>query len=403
MLDKHMGENTRCGILLAADYRAPQSGNFIASLLDLADSVKSLGWDTVFLFPKQPDDCIWVKWIERLGFKICFLDNNTPTQETLSIVKELIDLYRIRLVHLHFGYLERFFLHNHKHLKVELIIHDHFDFVSTLGQIRQRLSTMRRAALYSCANVYCISVMKKKDNWYWLMGRKHHGYIFNGLSLQRAEKDNASIDERRKEIGISSGEKIALFLGWDHLRKGLDIAIRAVENYRKNDPRLKLGVIGAGCNGKPDERTEVFLRERGIDPRSNAIIYMHSYEDIFALNRAVDCFISSSRAEAFSYGILEAISQNTPVVVSDIDGTSWCWEYSNCFRYPVEDPIACADALSKAISLGRKQSNAGEFVKKFSSLEWTQKIIAVYRQMLEGNAGRHCRNTMPPAQTELGQ
>ena len=96
-----------------------------------------------------------------------------------------------------------------------------------------------------------------------------------------------------------------LFLGWDMLRKGLDVAIKAVEAYRKTDPSLKLGVIGVGSNGKPSERAEQFLRSRGVDPNTEAVIYMHSYEDIFALNRAVDCYISSSRAEAYSYGILE--------------------------------------------------------------------------------------------------
>lgn len=382
-----MPENTRpnplaCGVLMAADYNAPQSGNFIASLLDLADAVKAEGGQTVFLFPAQKDGCTWVEWIRSRGFPIRFLDAGMSSAEKLSVVKELIDSYQIRIVHLHFGFLDSLLLPAHESLGVELVIHDHFDFVSNLSQVRQRLSTMKKAAMYRRFNAHCISVMEKKNRWYWLAGKNRHSFIINGLSLQRAEQDSLSAEERRREIGLQEGEKIALFLGWDLLRKGLDIAVKAVEIFRKTDPSLKLGVIGASNDGKPSERTEAFLRERGIDPFSDAIIYMHSYEDIFALNRAVDCYISSSRAEAFSYGILEAISQNTPVVVSDIAGTSWCWDYDNCFRYPVEDPQACAQALERAIARGRAPSNCEEYVRRFGNAVWTQKILSVYRQML---------------------
>lgn len=383
MLQKNPRDTLSCGILVAAGYNAPQSGNFIASLLDLAEAVKEQGGQTVFLFPVQRDGCTWVEWIKSRGFRVCFLENGKTPAEKIAAVKELIALYSIRLVHLHFGYLESLLLPIHESLGVELVIHDHFDFVSNLSQVRQRLSTMKKAVLYRRYHAYCISVMEKKNRWYWPAGKNRHSFIINGLSLHRAERDELSAEERRREIGLRDGEKVALFLGWDLLRKGLDIAVKAVEIYRKTDPSLKIGVIGAGSDGKPSQRTEEFLRERGVDPYSDAILYMHSYEDIFALNRAVDCYVSSSRAEAFSYGILEAISQNTPVVVSDITGTSWCWGYDNCFRYPVEDPVACAEMLSMAIARSRAPSNYQEFVRQFSNEIWTKKILSVYRQVLD--------------------
>lgn len=382
MFQKDTGAPLSCGILVAADYNAPQSGNFIASLLDLAEAVKEQGGQTVFLFPKQKGDCRWVDWIKEREFPVYFLENEKTPAEKIAAVKDLIARYHVRIIHLHFGYLESLLLPVHESLGVELVIHDHFDFVSNLSQLRQRLSTMRKAALYRRYHAYCISVMEKKNGWYWLSGKKRHSFIINGLSLQRAEQDPLSVEERRREIGLRDGEKLALFLGWDLLRKGLDVAVKAVEIYRKTDPSLKIGVIGAGSDGKPSQRTEAFLRERGVDPYSDAIIYMHSYEDIFALNRAVDCYISSSRAEAFSYGILEAISQNTPVVVSDITGTRWCWGYDNCFHYPVENPAACAEALRMALAQGRAPSNSEEYVRKFGNEVWTKKVLAVYRQVL---------------------
>ena len=369
-------------ILIAAEYRAPRSGNFIASLADLATAVKQHGGQTVFLFPAQKEPRGWAGWLEAQGFPVCFLEDEKTREEKLDFIRQLIIKYEISLIHIHFGYLESLLLTQHEALGTAIVIHDHFDFVTTLKQSRQRLSTMRRAVLYRRYHAYCISVMKKKDRWYWPAGRGRHFFIVNGLSLNRAEQDPLSVDERRREIGLKDGEKLVLFLGWDLLRKGLDIAVKAVELYRQTDPSLKLGVIGVGDDGKPSERAAQFLRERGIDPASEAILYMHSYEDIFALNRAVDCYISSSRAEAFAYGILEAISQNTPVVVSDIEGTSWCWQYTKCFHYSVESPEDCAKALTRALEAGKAPSNGSDLVDKYSNSVWVQQVIEVYKKAL---------------------
>ena len=375
-------EAGRKSILLAAEYRTPRSGNFIASLLDLAETLRESERNTVFLFPARKEGYPWADWLRAKGFSVFFLADEKTAEEKLAFVKNLVERYSVGVIHLHFGYLENLLLPVHNSLGTELVIHDHFDFVTTRGQLRQRLSTMRKALQYRKYNAYCVSVMEKKDRWYWLLGHKNHSFITNGLSLRRAEQDSLSVEERRKEIGLREGEKLVLFLGWDMIRKGLDIAIKAVELFRKSDPSLKIGVIGVGSDGKPSERAERFLRERGIDPFSDAILYMHSYEDIFALNRAVDCFISSSRAEAFSYGILEAISQNTPVVVSDIKGTSWCWDYTNCHVYAVEDPADCAKALKKALEQGRAVSNSRSFTERYSNRIWSSRIIEVYDRLL---------------------
>ena len=372
----------RRSILIAADYCAPRSGNFIASMLDLAEALRKDSRQAVFLFPSGAKQSPWAEWLSSHSFPVFFLKSKATEAETLAFIRELVTQHGICLIHLHFGLLVNQLLPVHKSLGVALVIHDHFDFVTTSSQIRQRLSVLKKALLYRRYGAYCISVMEKKDRWYWLMGKKHHSFIINGLSLRRAERDPLTKEERRQEIGVKAGEKLALFLGWDMERKGLDIAVKATELYRKNDPSLKLGVIGIGNDGKPSARAEQFLRSKGIDPYTDAVIYMHSYEDIFALNRAVDCYISSSRAEAFSYGILEAISQNTPVVVSDITGTSWCWEYTNAHRYSVEDPEDCAKALHEALQASRAPSNFEAIIAKYGNDVWCKRILEVYQQVL---------------------
>lgn len=369
-------------VLLSADYRSPQSGNFIASVLDLADWMQDKGSKLFFLFPQSSSDHGWVQWIRSRGYTVFFISDRISAQEKQSFFRKLIEDNQIRLIHTHFGFQTRFLLDNHKSFGVELLIHDHMDFTADGNPIKQRIMTMARAASYRLNDAYGISVMKKKDRYYWPAGRKRHWFIINGLSSKRANYDRFSIEERRKEIGLKENEKLVLFLGWDMYRKGLDLAIKAVEEYRKTDPTLKLGVIGVSSDGKPSDKAQQFLEQRGIDPNSDAIIYMHSYEDIFALNRAIDCYISSSRAEAFAYGILEAISQNTPVVVSNIAGTSWSWEYDKCFTYKTEDTEDCVRALRRAIAAGRSPSNYMELTRRYGNDVWCDRIAEIYQRIL---------------------
>lgn len=163
-------------------------------------------------------------------------------------------------------------------------------------------------------------------------------------------------------------------------RKGLDIAVKAVSKIRKTDPTMLLGIVGIGDPPNPD-RMKFILDTTGIDPESSWIRYLPSREDMFAYHRAADVYLSASRSEAFSYGILEAISQNTPVVVSDIKGTSWCHEYIKTVVYPTEDADACAEAIKKALSMGHDSSNAQDIVVSYSVQKWCDQMIEVYRDL----------------------
>lgn len=367
-------------ILIMADYRAPKSGNFLASQLELGIKVKQLGYSVVYVFPdNHSGGYSWVKWIEDNGFDVYLLDDNRSSDEKLVFLKKIVDDNKIGIIHSQFGYLTQLLRKRHNELgNVKVLFHDRMDFNETQSQVKQHIKTMAKAVIYRFNGVYNISVMKKKDSYYWPMGRNRHWYVPNGLSLKRAEKDELSRNERRQEIGIGENEKLFLFLGWDLNRKGLDIAVKGIEKCRQKGIPVRLGVIGAGIV-QPNERAVSFLTEKGINPYSDAIIYMHNYEDIFALNMASDGYLSSSRSEAFSNGILEAISQKSPVVVSNIVGTSWAWEYDNCFTYAVEDADQCADAIEKAVLNGRKSDNYQQIVEKYGIDVWCNRIITIYK------------------------
>ena len=370
-------------ILIMADYQAPMSGNFLASQLELGIRVRQLGYNVVYVFPdNHKGGYTWEKWLKDNGFNVYLIDCTKNDDEKLLQIKNITSSHGIGIIHSQFGFLTQLLRKRHNEIgNVKVIFHDRMDFSETQSQIKQHVKTMAKALMYRLNGVYNISVMKKKDNYYWPMGVDNHWYVPNGLSLIRAEVDELGREDRRKEIGIKEGEKLFLFLGWDLNRKGLDIAVKGIERCRQKNFPVKLGVIGAGI-GKPNERAVDFLTSKGIDPNTEAIIYMHNYEDVFALNRAADGYLSSSRSEAFSNGILEAISQKSPVVVSNITGTSWAWEYDNCHVYDVENPDDCAVAIEKALAKGRQSDNYQDILAKYSINVWCMRIIDIYKKVL---------------------
>ena len=68
-------------------------------------------------------------------------------------------------------------------------------------------------------------------------------------------------------------------------------------------------------------------------------------------------------------------------MVSDIVETKWCQEYSKAFVYSVEDPSKCAEAINKALSIGRNKSNYKDICEKYSIIHWCEQVVQVYESV----------------------
>ncbi len=365
-------------ILIAANYATPKSGNFIASLITLARKIRENGSNVYFVFPKRAD---WIEWFEKENFNVDIIDyENYSIDEQFCKLNELIKRYEIDIIHIHFGMFRQALVRNRSKIKsVKILVHDHMDLYVGANYFLQRMGFVFLSLVYAIKKITVITVNKQKKTNYFFLKRKW--FVPNGLSLERYVSYSMTREECRAKLGLAPEEKTCFLLGWDLKRKGLDIALKAVQRCREKDPTVVLGIIGAG-EGTPSDYAKAFIRnECGIDPDEPWIRYFDNFEDMFAVHRAIDIYISASRKEAFSYGILESISQNTPTVVSDIKGTKWASEYTNCHFYPVEDPDKCADAITKALQNGRRDSNYLDIIDKYSIDKWCNNIIEIYKKL----------------------
>lgn len=370
-------------VLIVADYRAPSSGNFIASLLELAERMRDAGNKTCFLFPDNgKGGYTWSKWLEANGFRVWLMNMDAGEDEKVAFLERIVFENKIDLIHSHFGLCHRILLTRRKDLhNVKVLFHDHMDFSPEGNLQKQKLRTLMWSALYQLKGVGVVSVMERKHKSYFLTSQKRRWYVPNGLSLRRNVPRELTREERRQQLGIAEDQKLCLFLGWDMYRKGVDIAVKAVAELRRRDPGVHLGLVGFG--DMPPEKSLQWIRERtGIEPVCDWIHFFPSTEDMFSCHRSADVYLSASRKEAFSYGILEAISQNTPVVVSDIEGTAWAQEYDKCLCYSVEDAHACANAIEVALIRREEQSNKDMLLERYGIDSWCQDMMKIFHLML---------------------
>ena len=368
-------------ILLAAEYSTPNSGNFIASLLELANRIREEGGNAIFLLNKaDPKRSPWILWLERNGYCVLGLNETKPLLEQfLSIVHD----YQIDIIHTHFSLCLGLLARNAREFpKTRIIIHDHMGLASSGHSFKLKLQLLFLSLYYRLKGIYVVSANREKGRYYAFC---RHWYVPNGLSLLRNTESNCSTQTAALNFWNETpepGEKRCLFLGWHPQWKGLDIAIRAVDLVRKHGVDMVLCVLGFG-NGMSEKNKNFIRSSTGISPDAPFIKYMKSEEDIFAVHRSMDVYLSASRTEAFSYGLLEAISQNVPVVVSDIPGTKWSNIYSKSFFYQVESPEQCAEALEQAITCRNAESNASDVVEQYSVERWIDRMMEIYQNGLK--------------------
>lgn len=372
-------------VLIAADYRTPCSGNFAASILELAERMRVAGNTVVFLFPDNgKGGYTWSQWMERRGFSVHLMNMDLSRDEKVAVLERIVCTHNIGLIHSHFGFCHRILVTCRKRLhNVKVLFHDHMDYSAEYSLQKQQFHTLLRSAIYRLHGIGVVSVMEKKHKGYRFVSPKCNWYVPNGLSLLRNVTQQVTREQLRENLGFSDKDKICLVLGYNKYGKGLDVAIKAVALCREKDSTIHLAVIGVGC--PPYESTVDWIQKMtGIATADcEWLHFLPSFEDIFTLQRSIDVFLSASRQEAFSYAVLEAISQNTPVVLSDVPGTKWACKYNKSFIYPVEDEKACADAIQRALNTGRIASNGGELVTQYSMDIWCNRMIEIYQKLLK--------------------
>ena len=346
-------------ILQICAYSAPYEGNFIKSLKALERCALEHGDETIYCFPKVNRNIDWCREIEM---------NHIVYYLPLSHARFLPKTYLM---------LKRIFKENPD----IAIAHSHFELYDTPLTLTAPKSVKIFWHLHDAIGTYLHGIYKYiwKIHYCWLSKRaillsvseKHKRVVIKlGFSSENAYYEPNAIDTERirQVVPDRKTDTDFLILGWDYIRKGVDLAEESIKLLSCN---VKLGVAGGNVN----EQTEI---------GRYSIVNVTPNNDINILFESTKCFLHISRAEGMSYALLEALYAGLPVIISNIEENMIAKNFPTAFIVKNEDVEEISSAMRSLISNDFKlsethvQKSRKMIEDNYSIQSWAERIFNDY-------------------------
>ncbi len=359
-------------VVFVADYAAHYQGNFLSSLNSFEKALRERGIEVEYVFPEKAP---FEKWGSDYTVRHVVHPCDFKPGSLAQTLRELMKDDEFTVVHTHFLSL-RSLIAIRKALKgcnCQVVFHEHMrlDWLSQGSPSTLLKKALYRRTLKDCKAVAVSSAVR--DDLVAVLGSSENVYLVkNAISFDRLDDSGD-----QKAEGYDSGRDILIF-GTHFMRKGVDIALRAMQI---SDCNLRLIVLATN-------KEDAISRLQQLDPSwQDYCVVRHVVQDISSVYRSVLCFISPSRSEAFGYAVAEAAYCGAQVIASDVPGQNTMKDIPNISWVAVDD----AAALSVAIETCLERSNTGSsllakqrvetkaYVKENYGLSsWVNEMLGVY-------------------------
>jgi len=361
------------------------AGTFVDAIVSLAAySRNHLHLETLCFFPHTARERKWLQIFEREKIHYAFV----PRKRSVAAeVRRFLKGFDPLIFHSHFSMYDlcppllKFFYSRSK-----IVWHYHNPTPSTLSQrlkdtVRFQLIARPFGASYIAVGdgVYrsLIDAGVRKDKLF---------LVHNGVDTQRFVANDDRRTRARLALNIADDKTTTfLMLGWDPVRKGVDIFVKAARDVIGGGlRRVRFLIIG-------DLNTKEFLAKTPECSQLDGFLNVIDPTDDFpSLLSAVDVLVSSSRSEGLSYAVAEALAAKKLAICSDIPGVREAYErVDGVWLFPSEDSVRLAEFMRRAATLPvEKQKKLGEsnreyVLANYSLDRWAEKIGEIYCQLLQ--------------------
>lgn len=334
-------------VLQVCAYGAEYAGNFIASLETLEKTLAAKNIKTIYAFIDRAESRDWCKKIQQRT-KVYFLPEAKARilPETYRIFRRIYSENDISIVHSHFELYDiPATVMAPKQIRVFWHLHD------AIGEGYQKSSLSRRILTH-----LQYGVVGKRAKLL-TVSLKHGAFAESiGFPKEQIQFVPNGIDTRRiRPVTVKPDSDKFVMLGWDILRKGVDIAIDAARIIRHKD--ISLVVVGY-------EECKMYLAENNAP---ECIHFQEPVSDVNLLYQDTRAFLHISRAEGLSYALLEVIYVGLPVVCSDIPENHFASEFKNVYFVKCESDTELADAIDSIVE--------GAYIPAKTDLAYNRKLI----------------------------
>ncbi|MBU2541470.1 MAG: glycosyltransferase [Candidatus Omnitrophica bacterium] len=207
--------------------------------------------------------------------------------------------------------------------------------------------------------------------------------IYNYIDVESFKsRDSLKIKEKRDELGFRSEDVLILNVGRLHPQKGQLYLLEAFNLASKDNPRLKLIIIGKGNLEEElkNKVTDSSLKER--------VMFLEDRRDIAEIMAASDIFVFPSLYEGFGIALVEAMAVGLPIIASDIDSLKEIVsDRKEAILVQKQNPKILADAISELVRDEKLRRHLGENARKkafelFNAKGLVRKLQTFYEERL---------------------
>jgi glycosyltransferase involved in cell wall biosynthesis len=186
--------------------------------------------------------------------------------------------------------------------------------------------------------------------------------IHNGIELEKFQTNPAHRPKIRAEFGLDESEIIIGIIGQITPRKGQLELIKTFAETQKQIPNSTLLVVGSPIFNQDEfylEKLKATAKKLNLE---NRVKFIGSRADIPAVMQSLDFIVINSRSEALVLVAIEAMAGGTPIIATDVGGTTEIIEHKhNGWIVPFGDEKALIEAI---LTLGNDEDLRRKFAEK---------------------------------------
>lgn len=210
--------------------------------------------------------------------------------------------------------------------------------------------------------------------------------IYNGVDITQFQEGKKT-SNLREEFRFSHNDLIIGTIGHFAPLKGYNDLILALPLILKNDPRVRLLIVGGSIYpAYQDYKKEL----QGLIDRldlTDKVIFTGERDDLPALLNTLDIFVLPSWSEGFGRANLEAMAAGRPVVSTNVGGIpEVVADGETGILVPPRDPGDLAEAiirLAKDENLRKKMGAAGRIrAENFSIQKMVGGVVELYKEII---------------------
>jgi glycosyltransferase involved in cell wall biosynthesis len=189
----------------------------------------------------------------------------------------------------------------------------------------------------------------------------------------------------RESVSASDAQKLMLYLGRLHAKKGIDLFLNSAAAVLRETPDWLFLIVGPSENGYRDKLMSQVQR-LGLSSKVRFVDLVAGTDRLGALS-AADLFILTSHTENFGMSVVEAMAASVPVLISDRVGICKEIRSDGAGYITGQDHASIRSALITLISdAGLRSFYAANgrkcVLQRFDTAAVAQQMRASYRELL---------------------